>query len=240
MTHIPGNMQFTSELLTFDMITQLIIITSIIVMYLKTKELYSLSLQKGIKYLNKAMLYYLIGFLAWFARTIFDFISDGIYGSHIISYQGLFLTFLNIYGSLVGGFFLAYCLVWRKFDKDLIKKNKTIIPFILHILSFIIVALDIYLILAYKFIAPFFFFTSAIVMILYAITTNCIRSKKLNKLGKDLNPFLSLVGIGLGVYIVTFLESLFTPFLFTVHYYSSALSVVFSLAFMYNVLRIAK
>ena len=55
-----------------------------------------------------------------------------------------------------------------------------------------------------------------------------------------INPFLSLVGLGLGVYIVTLIIGIFEPILFTVHYYAWFLALVFTLTFLYHVLKLAK
>ena len=56
----------------------------------------------------------------------------------------------------------------------------------------------------------------------------------------DINPFLSLVGLGLGVYVAILIETLVAPYLFTVHYYMQMLVVVFTLAFMYNIIKLTK
>ena len=73
---IMADILYTPQLLIFDTIVHLTIVTAIVIMYWKTRELYSLSFQKGIKYLNNAMLCYLIGF---FSKFVFSIFKIGLY-----------------------------------------------------------------------------------------------------------------------------------------------------------------
>lgn len=231
--------EYTPQLFTFDVVTQLIILISIIIMYIKTRELYSLSLQKGIKYLNNAMLFYFIGFSARLITTLLDFFSDGVYRSFEATVYGLGLVYINIYTSLLGGFFLAYCLVWRLFEKEQFK-GKNLHVIVLYVFALAMVTIDMYLMIMYNAKIPYLFYISAIGALLFAIISNTVRCCKLHKQTKGLNPFLSLVGLGLGVYIATLIENLLYNFLFTIHYYAAGIYVVFSLAFLYNVLKLSK
>lgn len=235
-----ADITYTAQLFIFDIVVHIIILISIIAMYIKTRELYSLSLQRGIKYLNNAMLFFLLGFLSKFASTLIGFLSGGAYGSFEQSLPGFFLIFINLYTSLLGGFFLAYCLVWRLFEKEQLRSRNLSRMVFLSVLALIIVTTDIYLMIGYNVNVPYFFFATAIGGLLFAIMLNSIRCSKMHISSKNLNPFLSLVGLGLGVYVVTLIETLFRPFLFTVHYYTWGVMVVFTLSFMYNVIKLTK
>ena len=230
--------EYTLQLFIFDLVTQLIILIAIVIMYVKTRELYSLSLQKGIKYLNNAMLFYFIGFFARLITTSLDF-SDGVYRSFETTLVGLGLVSINIYASLLGGLFLAYCLVWRLFEKEQFK-GKNLHVIVLYVFALAMVTIDMYLMIMYNAKIPYLFYISAIGALLFAIISNTVRCCKLHKQTKGLNPFLSLVGLGLGVYIATLIENLLYNFLFTIHYYAAGIYVVFSLAFLYNVLKLSK
>lgn len=231
--------EYTLQLFIFDLVTQLIILIAIVIMYVKTRELYSLSLQKGIKYLNNAMLFYFIGFFARLITTSLDF-SDGVYRSFETTLVGLGLVSINIYASLLGGLFLAYCLVWRLFEKDQFKSKYLWRKSVLYVSALIIVGIDIYLIAFCKVKIPYLFYAGAIGALLFAIISSTKRCCKLHKPAEGLNPFISLVGLGLGVYIATLIENLLYNFLFTIHYYAAGIYVVFTLAFLYNVLKLSR
>jgi len=231
---------YTTELFIFDTLTQFVIVIATIIMYVKTRELWQLSLQKGIKYLNNAMLYYIISFGIRYTMSVLDFAADQTYGTFQSSTWGLILSVFNIYGAFMGGLYLAYSLVWRKFEKDRIKRFHPLRLTIINIIVILLIAVDMYLIVANKQNIPFIFFGVVIGGLIYAITANCIRCSKRDIKITNINPFLSLVGLGLGVYIVIFFENLFVRQFFPIHYYASGLGVVFSIAFLYNILKIAK
>jgi hypothetical protein len=186
------------------------------------------------------MLFYFIGFFSKIIFTFFDFFSDGLYGTFKNTLLGLGLVSLNIYTSLLGGFLLAYCLMWRKFEKSQFKCKNIGKTIGLYVFSLIFVAIDIYLIVLHRVKIPILFYISVIAVLLYAIISNSVRVRKLHKKTKEINPFISLVGLGLGVYIATLIENLLYSFLPTVHYYATALYVVFTLAFLYHVLRLSR
>ena len=216
------------ETFIFDNIVHIAIIIITTLLYIKTKELYSLSLQKGIKYLNIAMLFLLFNIVVKYIITLLDFILKGAF---ITSPAGLVFSFLNMYVAAMGGFYLAYCLVWRRFEK----KNHTII---FNLAAIIIPIIDLYLIVQHNFITAYLFFTMMITVLLYAIISNY--KLYIGRISKDINPFLSLVGLGLSVYVVNFIEALLIGFLFTIHFYAWGLATVFSLALLYNVIKITK
>jgi len=106
--------------------------------------------------------------------------------------------------------------------------------------ALIIVSLDMFLMVKHGANTPYFFFGIVIAWILYAVITNCKLCKNFGRTCGDINPFLSLVALGLGVYIVFLIENLLDTFLFTIHYYMWGLAVIFTLAFLYNVMKIIK
>jgi len=227
-------------LLAFDTIVPVVVLVAISVMYLKTRELYQLSLQKGIKYLNNAMLFYFIGFSVRLLSIYLDFFYDGIVGTYETTFMGLGLVFINIYASFIGGLYLAYCLVWRSFEKDRFTNFHPLKVFIVYLVAFLIVASDIYLMVFHRFRVPLIFYASVIGVLIAAIIMNCRHCNVQTKKQTNINPFLSLAGLGLGVYIATLVENLIDPFFFGIHYYAWGIIMVFTLAFMYHVLRIAR
>jgi hypothetical protein len=164
-----------------------------------------------------------------------DYAADGIFGNYNTTVIGLGLTFLNLLTSLLGGFFLAYSLIWRHLEKPMRRKNMSKMLF-LYVLALTVVITDMYLIIIYNFKTPFVFFSAAIIVLLLAFYLN----NKYHKHSKDINPFLSLVGLGLGVYIVLFIENLIIERLFTVHYYAMGIAAIFTVAFLYHVIRLSR
>ena len=88
----------------------IIIIFICLVIVVKTHRLFHLSLHRGIRYFRNAFFFYGIGFFIRYilgAEFIYGFF-DGIYYSTI---EFLFEFFL-----VMGGFFLIYSLLWKKFE----------------------------------------------------------------------------------------------------------------------------
>jgi len=231
-------MEFTTQLFVFDAIIMVAISLGTIYIYARTRDLYSLSLQKGIKYFSTAMLFYIVMNTLMLASTLFDFFIDGQYRTFNMSIIGLVMSFLSIFTAFMGGIYLAYSIAWRRFEKDRIKRFHVGRNAILYLIALAILGTDFYLILKGIFIIPFLFYGLIILILLSAIIPNylrCCRDKH-----RDMNPFLSLVGIGLGVYILALIEELVFPYLFTIHFYTQLIRLIFVMTFVYFVARIVK
>jgi hypothetical protein len=231
---------YTPQLFIFDVIVQTVILISILIMFVKTRELYNLSMQKGIKYLNNAMLFFLIGFLIRISTVFINFFKYGFVDAFEKSLLGLIFTFFNLYTSFLGGLFLAYCIIWRHFERDHFTHSKHGKFFMLNFFTFIIVIIDLLMMVFLRLKTPILFFSLIILILILAISMNCKHCKHKHIGGKNINPFISLVGLGLGVYLVLLIENLIYPFFFTIHYYTWGLSAVFTLAFLYHVMRVSK
>lgn len=224
------NPLFSLQTFLFDTIHNLVVIIVALLVYRKTRELYKLSLQRGIYYFSNAMIFYLISYTFRYISIIFNFLSQGTF---ITTFPGLIVNFFNIYGAAMGGFYLAYSLCWRKFERT---RAHFSIAMLLFIIGLIISLTDTYLLVAYGITQFYIFFITMILVLSLAIISNWRRRVAVT----DMAPFLSLVGLSLGVYVVIFIEVLLLPFLYTIHFYSSAITMVFALAFLYNVLKITK
>ncbi len=218
------------ETLIFDIVHNTIVILVAFLVYRKTRELYKLSMQRGICYFSGAMIFFMISYLFRYITIISNFITEGAFMSSV---SGLMVNFLNVYAAAMGGFYLAYSLVWRKLEG---RGSHLGIAAFLFAVGFTITLADTYLLITYGVTQFYFFFVTVILFLLLAIISNCKRCVKCH----DMGPFLSLVGLGLGVFVVIFIENLSLPFLYTIHYYSSAITLVFSLALLYNVIKITK
>ena len=218
-----------SELFIFDTVVNFIIIIASFLLFRKTREIYKLSLQKGVKYLSYAMLFYVFSFSIRYIELIFsNFFPE--HGTLIIV-----LIFINLFCAAMGGFYLGYCLMWRRFETSRRKPHyKTAVFF--GLIALFISLFEIYMITIYGITQAYLFFSVMILYILIAIGLNC-RHCKLS-MGPELNPFLSIVGLGLGVYIAFFIENLLIGILPTIHYYAWAVAAVFTLTFLFYVYKI--
>jgi len=231
---------FTPQLFIFDTITQLFITIACIVLFVRTRELYNLSLQKGLKYFSTAMVFYIISFSIRYTSTVFDFIIDLTYGTFEQSIIGISLSALNIFAAIMGALYLALSLMWRMIEKDQIKKSHFAKILGMYIFAALIVIVDMFLVIKYSLSTPYIFFGVTIAVLLYAILANHQCCKKLHMRTSDPNPFMSIMGLSLGVYVIFLIESILDPILFTIHYYVWGIAVVLVMAVVYHVVRLVK
>lgn len=160
------------------LIYALIIVIICFLIVLKTHKLFKISLHNGIRYFRNAFFFYGLGFtiryILWF---FFDL-------EHSIEYDSLATLFFEFF-LVMGGFFLLYSLIWKKFEtyKDPEPRSSLLNPRILILYSFtiIIVILD--------FLWGFYhamFFSQIIIFILASIISysNFIEDKGEHKFPK--------------------------------------------------------
>jgi len=228
--------EFTPRLFIFDSITMISIIVLCVMLYLKFRMLYDLSLHKGIKFLSNAMLFYIGSFGVMYIRVIYDYLQGGAYNSSLLTLPGLMLMFLNLYFAALGGFYLAYSLMWRRHEKDRIMRFHLKKVLILNLVMITIIVADVYFAVAYGVTTPYLFFAVMISLLSYAIMSNCMHGS----CKRELNPFVALVSMGLGVYLLFLVENLLDQVFFTVHYYVFALATIITLTFYYYVNKVLK
>jgi len=227
---------FTPQLFIFDSITMIAIIVLCIMLHLKFRMLYDLSLHKGIKFLSNAMLFYIGSFGVMYIRVIYDYLQGGMYNSSLLTLPGLMLMFLNLYFAALGGFYLAYSLMWRRHEKDRIMRFHLKKVLFLNLVMITVIVADVYLAVAYGVTTPYLFFGVMISLLSYAIMSNCMHGS----CKRELNPFVALVSMGLGVYLLFLVENLLDQVFFTVHYYVFALATIITLTFFYYVNKVLK
>jgi hypothetical protein len=96
-----------------------IIIIIALMIYLSTKEIYKLSLHKGLQYFRNAFLFFALAFFFRFMiiALISMFNLQRIF--HIQPYFiGLFTLFVFIYASTMAMFYLLYSVMWKKLPKS--------------------------------------------------------------------------------------------------------------------------
>jgi len=119
---------------TLKLIYALIIVVICFLIVLKTNKLFKISLHNGIRYFRNAFFFYGLGFtiryLLWF---LFDLDGLPAYSS--------FATLLFEFFLVMGGFFLLYSLIWKKFEsyKSPEPRSSLFNPRILILYSFTII-----------------------------------------------------------------------------------------------------
>jgi len=126
-----------------EMALTLIVIIICLLIYFRTKDLYELSLHKGIKYFRFAFLFFAFAFALRFIFPITMF----LFNERLFrSYTGFLMTFVGMMAILC----ILYSLLWKKLDS---KNNFYIIISIAIIISFITTILRVgFLILSFQII----------------------------------------------------------------------------------------
>ena len=221
------------QFLIFETATHFIVVLSCFLVYKKTKELYKLSLQKGLKYFYKAFWYYIFCFILRYLLVIME--SYKVEGLRL-----LIINFIVLYCAMVGGFYLAYSLMWRRFEKENLKKHILILPYIVALgISF----LEMYLFSRFGIQTPYIFFSIMIITLLFALIENfkeqCCKPKRV-KSDTIINPYLSTVGLGFGIYLLLFIEEMLVAVLPTIHFYSWTIVTITCVTVAYNVIHLSK
>ncbi|MDD5331426.1 MAG: hypothetical protein PHE43_01205 [Candidatus Nanoarchaeia archaeon] len=130
--------QFFMPEFQVEIIYSFILILSSLMIYAKTKEMYNLTADKGIKYFRESFLFFAIAFFSrfviMFLFTLFGISKIFDFSSRIIS---LASSILFIYTSTIAIFYLFYSMTWKKWDEN----SKKVIY--IHLITAIIVLLVI-------------------------------------------------------------------------------------------------
>lgn len=123
-----------NPIFNLEMIYSFIIIVCSLMVYFGTKELYKLSDYKGLKYFRQAFLFFAVAFFfRSFARFLLIFL-----GMNLRSFNnfGVWVLFAFMYASTMAIFYLAYSVMWKKWNHE----DKI---FVLHIIAIIISIISI-------------------------------------------------------------------------------------------------
>ncbi|MFC1768311.1 hypothetical protein ACFLZX_00980 [Nanoarchaeota archaeon] len=226
---------FNETFIVFETIISLVIVVSCLLVYLRTRELFSLSLQKGIKYFSNAYLLFTICFTVRYVLNAFTFFSNIF---ETLPSFALFLRFIIYFTASLGGFYLAYSIMWRKFESDFSKRINLFRNLFFIIAAILISLIELYLLLAHGIDEPFVFLITMMVLLLSAILVNCKQFHCYTK--KVTNPFVSTVGLGFGIFFAIFLGTLLFPIIPTAHFYIWGIVTIFFVTATNNVLKYSK
>jgi len=217
------------QMFIFQSITKIAIIVSCIIVFGRTKRLFDISLQKGLKYFSNAFFAFSFAFMANYAVSIKQFAAPDS-----LPWLLPILFVITVFGVAIGGFYLAYSLVWRRFEKDRMKKPHPARRAGIYIAALAIALIELWLLLQYETRSRYLLYGIMIPLLGTTMIYSCMRKCRTKKI----DPFLSSVSLGLVVYLALFIGDVFTPILSTVFFYVWGIVTVFFVAVAHNVSRV--
>jgi hypothetical protein len=206
----------------------LVVILINILIVIKADRFYKLSLHNGLRYFRNAFLFFGLAFASrYFLKFVFDLVS--LYHIRFVSVY-LFEFFL-----VVGGFFLLYSLLWRRFESP--KPFSSLfnpITALFYVLALIIALID----LLWRF--HYLLFISQIILFLYAVIisySNYKRNRNTHKFPKFY--FVAMI-LALVVWILNFLAAVVFSWdmVFVINIY--ILNSLFFLLFLYGLIKVVR
>ncbi len=191
----------------------------------KSDKLFRISSHNGIRYFRNAFFFFGWGFFIRYFVALFFNQKDISPYSFVV--DPIFEFFL-----IMGGFFLLYSLMWRRFEANLEYKSSLINPriFFFYILAIVIVLLD-FLWSSQNFM----FFSQIIVFSLASIITSLNYKKKNNKFSIF---YLVAMLLALFAWSLNTLASSFFKWNPAVLIYIYAFNAIFFLLFLYGVVKV--
>tara|TARA_Y100000034_G_scaffold34251_1_gene41975 strand:- start:784 stop:1461 length:678 start_codon:yes stop_codon:yes gene_type:complete len=204
----------------------LIIALICFVIVLKTNKLFSLSLHKGIRYFRNAFFFYGIAFIIRYLLGAFFLSNPNYY---------FVINLLFEYFLVMGGFFLLYSLLWKRFENAKTNYNSSLFNtkiFLFYFMSLIIVFLD------YIWQTYYFMFFSQIIIFVSAVIISYINYKKNGKQHKFLKLYFIAMILSLITWILNFLAALFLDWNKGVLTNIYLINIVIFLLFLYGVIKV--
>jgi hypothetical protein len=200
------------------------------VIVIKTDKFFRLSLYQGIRYFRNAFFFFGIGFIA---RYIFGIFSDFNYSGYIPVTKVIFEYFL-----IMGGFFLLYSLVWRKFEAQNeeypISSLFNVKMGVFHVMALIIALLD------NIWQTYYFMFTSQIAIFFSASIIAFINFKKNKRMYKFSKFYFLAMLLSLAAWTLNLLAPLYFNWNLKILIYIGIINIIFFLLFLYGVIKVTK
>lgn len=219
------------QLFVFETFVYLVIIISCLHIFKKTDALYRLSLQKGIRYFSAAFAIFTVCFSLMYLYFLVKFFSGA---DPMIGLSLIIVSHIALFLGVLGGLYLAYSLVWRRFECDSTACLKSSRLISMITISAVVAIVDMYFYMA-KGVSVNLYFYVMMIILGGAILHNWKHHKRK---GANLNPFISSAVLSLWIYFGIFIESYVFPFFPTVHYYIWGLLPIVFHAVAHNVTRV--
>ncbi|MBT96688.1 hypothetical protein CMI49_01150 [Candidatus Pacearchaeota archaeon] len=204
----------------------LIIALICFVIVLKTNKLFRLSLHKGIRYFRNAFFFYGIAFIIRYLFGAFFLDNPNYY---------FVINILFEYFLVMGGFFLLYSLLWKRFESSKTNYNSSLFNtkiFLFYFMSFIIVFLD------YIWQTYYFMFSSQIIIFVLASVISYINYKKNGRQHKFLKLYFIAMILSLITWVLNFLVASFLDWNKGVLTNVYLINIVIFLLFLYGVIKV--
>ncbi|MBU0894209.1 MAG: hypothetical protein KKF48_03670 [Nanoarchaeota archaeon] len=214
----------------FKIFYALIILIICIVIVLKTNRLFKLSLHPGIRYFRNAFFFYGIGFLIrYFIGTPFVY-------ENILPNSHAFINLAFEFFLVMGGFFLLYSLLWKRFETDVPSFSSLFNSRILILYAITIIAV----ILDSLWKMNYIMFVSQIIIFIFASVisySNLIKSKNKHMF---LKYYFTAMSLSLIAWILNALAALYFEWnnIILVNIY--VLNMIVFLLFLYGVIKVTK
>jgi hypothetical protein len=228
---------YTTQALIFELIVGFMIIISTASVYMKARELFKLSLQKGLNYFYRAFLVYTFCFSINILSYLLFYFIPSLRESLIAN---IISGYLSLFTGALGGIYLGYSLMWRKFEKDRIKRHHLHIYLKAYGVAACIAIIQIYLSLKHNDPSSFFFAVMLLYLGISIYINRCCYDKHCHERSKSSNPFISSVTLSIFVYLAIFLEQLLFQVLPNIHVITWVMIVVFVHGVEHNVQKIYK
>lgn len=192
-----------------------------LIIVLKTDRLFKISSHQGIRYFRNAFFFYGIAFVIRYILAT---------PAYFVLMKIVFEFFM-----IMGGFFLFYSLLWKRFEKP--KEISSLFNpkiIILYVLAFIIAILD-YLWGGYNFM-----FFSQIILFGFASIVSCMNYKKSGKKHKFLKLYFIVMVLNLIVWVLNFIFSSFLGWRLRWVANIYVLNVIIFLIFLYGVIKVTR
>ena len=194
---------------------------------IKTHKLFRISLHQGIRYFRNAFFFYGLGFILKYILGIASF--NGTYSTLT---RGIFEFFL-----LMGGFFLLYSLIWKKFENSIENAHSSLFnlrAIIFYLLALIIVLLD-FLWRGYSFM-----FGVQIIIFVYASIISYNNYMQRGSKHKFLKLYFCVMLLNLFAWTLNFIVATFynwnKMWVVNIH----ALNILIFLLFLFGVIKVTK
>lgn len=193
-----------------------------LIVVIKTDRIFRISFHQGIRYFRNAFFFYGIAFILRYSLN---------YGSYFFIIQPLFKFFM-----IMGGFFLLYSLLWKKFETNKGSRSSffNLIIFVFYIVTLIIIFLD------YLWATYYFMFFSQIILFGLASIISCINYKKDRGKHKFLKLYFIIMVLSFFVWLFNFVFGTF--FNWRLRWLANvyALNIIVFLIFLYGVIKLTK
>ncbi len=198
------------------------------VIVLKTDKFFRLSLHTGIRFFRNAFLFFGVAFIA---RYVFGIFSD-LAVENIFEIQFLFEYFL-----VMGGFFLLYSLIWKRFETSNERYFSSLINTkvaIFHVMAVIIALLDVVW-MTYRFM-----FFSQMIVFFYAMTIAYSNFRKDKRKHKFPLFYLVAMFLGLVAWVLNFLAQAYFSWDKGLLVNIGLINILFFLLLLYGVIKVTK